>query len=72
MSTGSPGRITFKEILEVFFGYLVFTGFDKISRLVYITWFSKEDEKDSKTKLLLQLAAIILALIVLFRHKFVT
>lgn len=71
MSTGSPGRITFKEILEVFFGYLVFTGFDKISRLVYITWFSN-DEKDSKTKLLLQLAAIILALIVLFRHKFVT
>ena len=69
---GSPGRITFDEIAEVLFGYLVFAGLDKIFALIGSFWAPGDEKKKEQVKVILQLAGIILALIILFRHKFFT
>lgn len=70
--TGSPGRITFKEIMEVLFGYLVFAGIDKIVNVVSTAWSGDKTEKSKQTKNVLQLLGIMVALFILFRHKFFT
>ena len=67
---GSPGRITYGEVMEVLFGYLVFAGLDKLFSLIASMW--SKDETDKRTKTFFQLAGIIVALVILFRHKFFT
>lgn len=70
--TGSPGRITFKEVMEVLFGYLVFAAIDKIFTVISVAWSGDQTEKSKQTKNMLQLVGILVALVILFRHKFFT
>ena len=43
--TCSPGRVTFKEVMEVLFGYLVFAAIDKIFNVVSTAWSGDDTEK---------------------------
>lgn len=71
---GSPGKVTSNEIMEILFGYLMFAGFDKLFSILG-TVFSTDDVKDDDTKRsksmqVFQLLGIIVAIGVLFWHKF--
>lgn len=70
--TGSPGRITFSEVMEVLFGYLVFSGLDRIFSFIANLVSKDENAKSQQVKLLLQILGIVIALLILFRHKFFT
>lgn len=70
--TGSPGRITFSEVMEVLFGYLVFSGLDRIFSFIANIVSNDENAKSQQVKILLQILGIVIALLILFRHKFFT
>jgi hypothetical protein len=69
---GSPGKVTKDELMEILFGYLMFSGLDKImSVLSGFIWPPKnEDEKAERGKTSLQLVGILLAVAILFWYKF--
>jgi hypothetical protein len=68
----SPGKVTKNELMEILFGYLMFSGLDKImSVMAGFIWPPKnEDEKAERGKQRLQLVGILLAVAILFWYKF--
>jgi hypothetical protein len=71
---GSPGKVTQSELMEILFGYLMFSGLDKImTALSGFIWPPKnKDEEIERGKNVLQLIGIILAIVILFWYKFKT
>lgn len=70
----SPGKVTSNEIMEILFGYLVFSGFDKLASLMGTVFtdgdITDENKKREKAMQVFQLIGIILAVGFLFWHKF--
>lgn len=73
-SMASPGKVTNSELMEILFGYLVFSGFDRVSALIGSFIFPDDKEDESKKKQrgaqIIQLVFIIIAIVFLFWHKF--
>jgi hypothetical protein len=69
---GSPGKVTKDELMEILFGYLMFSGLDKImSILAGFIWPPKnEDEKVERGRQMFQFIGIVLAIAILFWYKF--
>lgn len=71
---GSPGKVTKEEFMEILFGYLMFTGLDRLmsSMSGAIFGVKSDDEKAEKAKHFMQLLAIVIAVGILFWYKFKT
>jgi hypothetical protein len=69
---GSPGKVTKDELMEILFGYLMFSGLDKIMYMIAgLIWPPKnEDEKVERGRQMFQFIGIILAIVILFWYKF--
>lgn len=69
---GSPGKVTKEELMEILFGYLMFSGLDKIMSVIsgFVWPPNSEAEKIETRKNLMQLIAIVLAVLILFWYKF--
>ena len=71
---GSPGKVTRDEVMEILFGYLMFTGLDRLMSSLSGAIFGvkNDDEKAEKGKHFMQFLAIVLAVGILFWYKFKT
>ena len=67
----SPGKVTNTELMEILFGYLIFSGFDRVAALLGSFIFPGDKDKEKQRgPQIIQLVFIVLAVVVLFWHKF--
>ena len=67
----SPGKVTNSELMEILFGYLIFSGFDRVSSLIGSFIFPGDKDKEKQRgPQIIQLVFIVIAVLFLFWHKF--